>query len=192
MNYRSIVCYDKLNEKLNTENWSSVYNALTPSLAFNNFIDTLKMHSLNFSKQISIKSNNLKLKPWMTNRLLKIINVKKKLSKKLKNNGNNALMLKRLNTLSEDAKKETFLAKQTYFDRIFDKNNDVKTHWKNINELTGKSQQSVDIHKIMVDNGVSSDTKVIANVLNDFFVNIGNNSSIEGTASIINSNQPFF
>lgn len=189
-NSRTIVCYEKLNEKLYTENWSSVYNARSPSLAFNNFIDTLKMHSSNFSKQISYKSKHYKLKPWMSNRLLNKINVKKKLCKKFKNNVNNTQLLKRLDTLTKVAKQETVLAKLTYFNRIFDKKNDIKTHWKNINELTGKSLQSLDIQQIMVDNGLSSDTKVIANVMNDFFVNIGYNSSVR-TATIINSNQSF-
>lgn len=66
-------------------------------------------------------------------------------------------------------------AKSSYYQRIFSVNN-AKQLWSRINELLGKRAGIDKQYKLEVDGRQISDTKEIANVFNNFFSSIGENT----------------
>lgn len=94
---------------------------------------------------------------------------------------------KRLEKLSAKIRKNTESTKLNFFRNIFHKKNDTKSHWKHISNLTGKVKNSISIQSIISDNGLTKDTKKIADVLNNFFVGVSNTNWTNSTHTSDNS-----
>ena len=63
---------------------------------------------------------------------------------------------------------------------------DLKKTWSLINSLTGKNNKSNNITEISVNNRNISNSKLIAEAFNEYFVNIGPNLASEATEETMN------
>ena len=116
--------------------------------------------------------------PWITKGLLRSINTKNKLCKKLQKclNQSKRISLEiKLKSFKKVFRRTCNLAKTNYYKKLFEKTkNDSRKMWSNINLLiNGKGKKAKEISKIfIVDGEPITDRKIIANKLNIFFVDI--------------------
>jgi len=108
--------YAKLNEFLRYENWENVYSMNDVSLAYANFINTLKNYIDLSQTTIRPKTNLIKkLKPWISDSLAKRIDLKNKLGRKLSKHPNNLSLKQRFKNLASDIKREIPKIKDEYY-----------------------------------------------------------------------------
>ena len=147
-------------------------------MSYNNFIHILTSNlnlTIPLQKPNSRNRKRIPKNPWITKSLLRSINRKNKLFYKQKINPstrNRTQYVRYRNVLTSSLRAST----QLYFSRQFEKHKfDMKSTWKVINEAL-KSKNDTDppkyIHK---NNRKIDDPSDMAEVFNDFFVNIGPN-----------------
>ena len=176
--------YSKLSEEALVNEVSSIdWNMLfaknqDPSYLFDTFYNKI---SQLIDKHIPIKQisrNELKLrsKPWITSGIKKSISVKNKLYKKhLKTKSEHyhkkfKLYRNKINHLLK-------LSKKMYYNCYFLQNsNDPKRIWNGIKEIINCNQkESRRISKLSDNNSELTDSKQIANALNNYFTKVGSN-----------------
>ena len=156
--------------------WSAVYNERNANSSFENFMNIL---TTNFNVFIPLhrrtRSNYKKIprQPWITKSLLRSINKKNKLFckyRKASSDINKSRYTRYRNTLSSTLR----LAKKLYFSKQFDKYKfDIKSTWKVINTALKAKTDSNSPNHIIQDGRHIDDPVAMAEVFNDFFVNLG-------------------
>ena len=125
-------------------------------------------------KKLSRKEIKLRDKPWINNRILKMMRIRDRVLKKLKKKAtddNLKLYKKFRNRVANEIKE----SKTRYFHNYFSTNSqNMKKLWSGIKTLIShKSSNSFSINKIKDKEGsVTSDPCKISNIFNDFFVNV--------------------
>ena len=77
------------------------------------------------------------------------------------------------NTINRDIK----LSKKSYYSQYFNEcKHNMKKTWKGINELINTRSSLNNINQLNLNNNIITDPKLIANSINDFFVNVGPNT----------------
>ena len=129
----------KFNENVSNTNWSSLLDE-DPNMAYNNCIDKYsRIYNACFPLK-AIKSKPLKNRssPWISPRLLKFINNKNQLHKKIIRSpslSNERIYKSHKNKLNHLIR----LAKRKYYDTKFESaKNDLRTTWKLLNEVINK------------------------------------------------------
>ena len=118
-------------------------------------------------------------KPWISESLQISIDNKNNLYKYLLTH-NNPDLKKKYNKMKKILKKTVFRAEQNFYGRLFTKfQNSSRKIWGLINGITCRKKRDKNtINTIKMANGTStSDPKIIADTLNDYFTNIGQNLS---------------
>ena len=149
-----------------------------------NFVD-LQNHIMNCInlhaplRERTLKEKKFQDKPWITNSMVTSMSNRDRLYTYLQNHYDPTLQRK-YNKIKKTLKKVIFAAKCKFFQNKFSlyQNNSKRT-WRTINEVTSrKKRDKKTIQTIKMANGqCTSDAKIIANTLNDYFVNIGVNMS---------------
>ena len=125
-------------------------------------------------KRRSRKEMKLKYKPWINNRIQKMMRIRDKILQKMKKQqtpDNLNLYKKFRNRVSNELKE----SKERYFHNYFSVNiQNMKKLWSGIKTIIShKSSTSSSINKIKGKNGnVTSDPSKMSNILNDFYVNV--------------------
>ena len=127
-------------------------------------------------------------KPWISASIQRSINNKNNLYVYLQSHSNPSLQRK-YNKMKKLLKKVLFAARARYLERQFDffQNNSKKT-WRLINEITCRKKRTRNfIESLKLSNeNITRDPKLIADSLNNFFVNIGTNMSNQLPPSHLN------
>ena len=130
-------------------------------------------------KTVKFDKHKHKLRPWITQGIIRSIKKRDKLYKRLKSidpNSNEYDQLKiNVHTYNNIIKKTIRNVKFAYYANMFEKNkNDSKQSWKLINSLIHSSKNKKQFTKFFVVNGchISNDAE-IANHFNGFFSSIG-------------------
>jgi len=153
-----------------------------PNRNYNIFIDHIKNLKQNIMPRKRVKFNRKKHRknPWMTTDILKSINSKDKLYKKLKHtspdNPDFIPMKINLNTYKNIIRRSIYEAKKTYYYDTFHRySNDIKKTWQTINGILNKknNKHSYPTEFNLGDGNISSDNKTIENAFNQFYINIG-------------------
>lgn len=171
--------YNNLCSLLENENWSCVYDCNNVDDAFNMFVSVLQKAvdlSKSFKKKPTCRTR--KLKPWITDGLVKSINIRDKIHQKMKKYPNNINLRNNFNKLQVKINKWVVETKNRYYENMFRTNaNNTKQQWKLINELTGKSSPSRNSIQLENDEGLVADPIMVAQQFNSFFVNVPNTLS---------------
>ena len=168
-------------EKLNNTNDSNV------QANYEVFARCLKHAKDKHLPKKKVKYNKKKHKQckWMTNSILKCINIKDKLYKTLiqTDRENQDLYLRLRNefqTYRAMLRRSIREAKRLYYIRIFNTyKNDIKKTWSVINESLKSSANSHMNNEFVVDNRTICNSDDIANLFNDYFINIGHRLSTQ-------------
>jgi len=168
---KSINVYDQLDKNVNS----------SPQRNYIIFSKLLKQAREKHLPKKLVKYNKKKHKrsAWMTDGILKSINIKDKLYKVLiQTDTTNVDLYHKLKqefiTHRSLLRKSIREAKRNYYARTFNiHKNDIKKTWSIINDTLNKKFKS-QIHKhFVVDNEVIDDPSKIADAFNDYFINIG-------------------
>ena len=160
---------NKINDLIPTENINVLFQQ------FLNCISEVINSHCPLTKR-SKKAQKLTLKPWITKGILKAYRTKKKLylkQLKTKSPTDKSKYKKYSNILTKV--KDT--SKSKHYQNLFTKSaHDIKKTWKNINDVIKyKKPTTNQIDSLRDENNVIiQDKKEICNIMNDYFVNIGN------------------
>ena len=125
---------------------------------------------------ISRKKAKQKMKPWITNGILKSISKKNSFYANFMHTKNqNALKMYKYyrNKINHLIRKSKYCHFKNYFS---DYSNNIKKMWYGIKTLTkGKKRSNETPSCIKVNNDLQNDPKIISNSLNSYFCNIANN-----------------
>ncbi|KAF9799073.1 hypothetical protein SFRURICE_008583 [Spodoptera frugiperda] len=163
---------------LKTVNWNNIMpKDQNMNENYKAFHDTLT-NILNKSIPIRrIKIKNTYKKYWLT-KSIKISCKNKRLLKTLKIKANNPIITNYYRKYEKILKQIITTAKKIqYINKINKSNNKVKTMWSIINERTNKTFKKERTNlRLQVNNKIISEPKQIANIFNNFFTSIGEES----------------
>ena len=166
-----------LNFDLASETWDDIYNQQDVDDAYKLFYTKLKQcldKNIPYQK-VSKKRQNIR-NPWITKAILNSIHTKNRLFKQyIKNPGNtnyHVKFKKYMNKLNSVIKN----ARRNYYDEKFQKvKGDIASVWKVINNILGKGTKCNVPNEIQYDETFVSDNKGVANLLNQYFCEVGPN-----------------
>ncbi|VEN39377.1 unnamed protein product, partial [Callosobruchus maculatus] len=170
---KQFVDNNKLLKNTANESWSGVYMADNLETATNIFIHKFKAIIENSTNTIKMKRNEIKRNPWVTKKVLKLINEKNdmhKLSKKYPTEENIAKYKDQKNKVETAIK----AAKKEYCqNKIRSANGDSSVLWKTVKEFTD-IRNTGNIKEIRaVDGNVINDPQKIANCFVEHFNSVG-------------------
>jgi len=129
-------------------------------------------------KKLTPKEVKLNGKPWISNELIKMINIKNKLFYRKKRQPNNENVKRLYNIFRNRVNRELNKSKKDYYSKYFEDNKkNSKKIWEGIRSIINLSNsKNNSISQLKVDEKSIDDPKEIASALNNFFVNIGPNT----------------
>ena len=159
------------------ENWTEIFDEKEDvNRAYELFLDRLISH---YNEHIPIRKrkNNRKNKirrPWITKGILTSIHTKNALFKQHILYPDNVMLHEKFkkyrNKLNAIIKRSR---KAYYFDKLQSASGQTSNTWEILNELLGKRKGKDFPMELKLDNKTTSDPKVMVNILNKYFVNIG-------------------
>ena len=87
--FKNYINYNKLRSVLKFENYYNIYDEDNIHIAVDLLINKLQLHINKCTNRIKIKHNEIKRNNWITNGLIKSINKKNDMHKKVKNDPEN-------------------------------------------------------------------------------------------------------
>lgn len=135
---------------------------------------------------------------WMNNKVKKLIKDKDYL-KRIKSLYPSVNNENKFQEVSRELNKAKKIARQNYYDHLFEHTKDSKATWNNINKVLGRNKKKkVLIRQLKMNNGHghTSDENQIVNELNEYFSTVGNKMAstiqISRNDSIYNFNTLFY
>ena len=153
-------------------------NCYSANKLFDNFISifTEVVNLFAPKRNATRKEKKLKLKPWLTPGLLKSIQTKNKMFKRLHKYSDNLVSSEKYKAYRNALNQLLRLAKQNYYHSVLSehKGNSQKV-WQVVNELAfTKNRTKLSPSKLVTSNGHTlTDEETIAEEFNSYFVNIG-------------------
>ena len=174
-NFKTEEFLDHLHIKLGNLFENNCYSA---NKLFGNFVSIFTEVVDLFAPQRNAtrKEKKLKLKPWLTPALLKSIQTKNKMFKRLHKNSDNLVLTEKYKAYRNALNRLLRLAKRNYYLSVLNehKGNSRKV-WQVVNELAfTKNRTRLLPSKLVTSNGHTfTDEETIAEAFNSYFVNIG-------------------
>lgn len=171
--------YDKLNEELGNETWNNVLCEVTTNESYESFISTFLSHLQRntHEKQMPQRAAEKKLKPWMTNYLLKCIRYRDHLFKQSKNNRYDTLLKSTAKSYSNHLKNLIKARKTEYYkSKLENAGVNLRKRWEVINEYTNRKKAKTPIYALKInDQTINAENEpiTVATAFNDFFTNNG-------------------
>ena len=170
----------RFKDLLNETDFLSIYEEICPDKSYNNFIEKCKNNfDIAFpSKKIKPNKEFVKRDPWMTLGLLTSLRTKSKLlNKKLKNP--TPENVQKHNIFNTQYNKLKRAMKINYYKTTIEANKHcIKSTWKTINQAIGKPNSKTSISQYFtINNNNISDRSEIAKEFNNYFSNIGRQTS---------------
>lgn len=157
---------------------ASDYNAAC-NVYLERFKENLEKHAP--MKQLSRRETKLAQKPWLTKGIMKSISKKRTFFKNFKEikdkKGNTDSIYKKYKFYRDLINKLKRNSKRNYYREYFNSNSkNIKETWKGINKLLNKHKSTK--KKIFLDdNGIITDSKMVANKFNQYFINVADKLS---------------
>nr|CAI5828919.1 unnamed protein product [Callosobruchus analis] len=171
---RQFVDNKKLVTEIEKETWLDIYACDSAELATNFFISKIQNAIRKSTNRIKIAHENRKRTPWITEKIIKMVNQKNALYIQTKNNPT-AESLEAYRKIKNEINKLIKDTKKKYYQIEIQKGgSDSNAIWKAINRLTEKRGQRKEIDQIKINEATTlNEPKEIAEYFCDFFTNIG-------------------
>ena len=127
------------------------------------------------TKKLSPKEVKLKLKPWITKDIQKLICVRDRLFARKKRQPENELVRNVYNKIRNKVSRELEKSKKEHYDAYFEEHNtNIKKTWEGIRKIVNvKKSTKFTISHLNINGKTVDDSTDIANSFNNFFVNVG-------------------
>ena len=151
-------------------------NCVDPNILMSDFVWRLdgctERHAP--TKKLSQKDIKLRLKPWITNEIRKLMRIRDRLFARKKSEPANVTVLNAYKRVRNKVKNEILKSKRKYHKSYFEKhNNDMKKTWEGIGKLVNvKKTTDFSISQLNVKGKIIDDPVSIANNFNNFFANV--------------------
>lgn len=170
---KKIVNHKKLLKIASKIDWSKYEFIQDPNIAIDTLVNDINycIHKATFTKLMNkVKAR----KPWITAAILKSIEHKELLYKIWVNNKQSQKLKTEYKIYEKILQKVLKAAKNSYeIDKAKKSSGDSKKLWTYINDKLGKKSKNPKIEKIKLNNEYATDPVLMADIFNDFFVNIG-------------------
>lgn len=167
--------YDKLNNLLSHMDWKDVFlsrNSVSDS--FNKFITILNL-CINQSRSLKTKwdKKRKKLKPWMTNSLLRMVNRKNFLYTNSKKEPHNETKKAEYTSFKNMLVNRLRMVKNEYYSSaLIENKNNPRNQWNVVNELIGRNKTKLDVILKDNDGNIIQDRNIVAGMFNEFFCTV--------------------
>lgn len=169
--------HNRLQHLLSGEKWENVYATNDVNQAYDQFVCRLLQYIEQASENVRISGKYKKIKPWITAGLVASIRKRDKLKALMLKNIGNLQILNEYKTYRNTINILIRKTKREYFmNKVNEHKYDMKKLWGTINESLNKSKTRGDI-RIKHEDILIEDNKTLANVMCDYFLNIGNKMS---------------
>jgi len=143
-------------------------------------IESAIIHSMNMhmeKREVKFNRKKHKQDPWITFEILRSINTKNKLYKKLKKTNTESPYYQQrkseFNVLRNNLRRIIRQAKKTYYTYQFDiHKNNIKKTWQTLGKALNKNNAKNSPDSIMIQGHPCTDKKVMANAFNNYFATI--------------------
>ena len=178
INYTQLKTIDesKLVDLLTKESWNGIIDEFNTDQATDKFVTTLQAHIRDCTTTKQIPHKKKKIKPWITAGLVQSIHKRDKLHNKVKKFPNNVSLLNYFKRYRNLCAKLITAAKENYYkQKLQSDNNDIKSIWNIVKDLSYKEKTNSDIRELVINNESITENGKIANELNKYFSSIGKN-----------------
>lgn len=180
----SRIDYVKLNNLLDTADWSDVYNKTDASLAFDTFFLKFNQMVLDAKVLVIKKQGSKKIKPWMNNFLAMRVKIKNKLYKNLKLHPNNDKLKSYYKKYRDKLQMEIQNTKMKYYSaRFVNVKGNSKALWNEVKAVTGQNVNKSDVEFLEVGDQKIYGVKEMTNAFNDHFLSIVDTLDIKNDIS---------
>ena len=126
-------------------------------------------------KKLNPKEIKLKLNPWMTPELLKLIRIRDRLFARKKREPDNLLVKQTYNRARNRVNRDIQKAKKEHYKSYFETHStNIKKTWEGIRKIVNvKKSANFTISQLNVKGKIIDDPTAIANSFNNFFANVG-------------------
>ena len=126
-------------------------------------------------KKLTHKEVKLKLKPWISPEISKLIRVRDKLFARKKRQPNNERVKELYNNVRNKVTRELKRSKKDYYSSYFvEHQSNIKKTWEGIRKIVNvKNPIAYSISQLNIDGRIVDEPKDIADNINNFFVNVG-------------------
>lgn len=175
--FKISIDYESFNKDLNEETWHNILDCEDVVRATNNFIDIYKMYLDRHTHTKKIKNSLQKIKPWISMAIIKSIRQRDALKIKLINQKNNIELKTQYRIYRNKLNKVIKAAKILHYKNKLNNNktNNLKETYKIISEVSNEKNKESSNIKLVHNNVEITDNKEIASIMNEFFINIGQN-----------------
>nr|CAI5855700.1 unnamed protein product [Callosobruchus analis] len=178
--------YLNLISNTSLEQWTEIYTSDTLESAINIFVGKIQTLIQISANKVKLKRSEIKRSPWITNKILKMIEVKSNMYKimKRKPTAENNQNYKQIKNKVESSIKA---AKKQYYEEKINKNgHDSSTLWKVIKNITNSEYKSSSIREIKSLQGdLTTNMQEVVNHFAEFYNSVG-----EDLANTIKNKQP--
>lgn len=166
----------KFESLISSLDFSSVLRLNNPTSILTNMVSMLKKVADSCSKTIIRHNSNIKLKPWISNKLVLLINKRKKIQLKCKKHPANKKLYNYYLKLCSRINDSIVSVKDNYFSRKFNEcGKDCKKTWSVVNDILCRNFSRTSIKRILsINSDILSDSVSIANDFGFYFSKIVN------------------
>ena len=150
-----------------------------PNYSFNNFFNSITYQLDEFApfKKVTKKEYNLMLKPWISKEILDKCKRRDLVLKNISRENNpvqKVILRTEYKNLRNEITKEKRDSKRSYYSSYFEKNKLKSSEvWKGIRSLVNIKASKISTIKLLNDDDLVSDPKIISNIFNNYFSTIG-------------------
>lgn len=172
----SFVCIPTLIEHLQTIDFQSILSETDLNVAFNEFYAKIK-DAIQESRKTARKQVENASQPWITNSLLKLINKKKKLIRRLNRSPYDDDLKSYVNTFKNRLTKKINMTRNNFYNKEMEAcGKNSKKIWGKINKHLGRNETNKKDINLQNDQGENiTDDSEKAQVLNTFFSTVAKN-----------------
>lgn len=174
--FKTFIDKNKIDHIFSTISWQPIYAISDPEIATNQFISVITKNLEKCTYKRLVKRRYTKIAPWVTNALLKSINLKNKMAQDVRKKPDNVILKNEYKNLRNRTNNMIVKAKYNYYkDQIENEQNNSKSLWNVVQQISMRKKQKVDIDSLIsLDTGeLLNDKKKIANQFNVAFVEMG-------------------
>lgn len=183
--YQTKFNFSGLLEELHLNSWGEVFCSVNPDTAYTNFVNALVQIICKYKTTVKVNRRNFKLKPWMSDSLLKLINRRNSILKKLYKNPSNTALKDNIDMLNSRIKILVPKTKEAYYKSKISEAIDLKSKWKVVNNVLNNSCNSNNITSIVIGDNDFRDPSKIANAFNDHFCKIPHTIIAENQENVV-------
>lgn len=167
--------YDSIRSSLDTITWENVLNDKDVNTAMTKLTEKINMSVIKYTTFRKLVHKKRKIKPWISENLVKCLHKRDKLHKQSTNSPNNIrlqIYYKKYRNICRSIVKQT---KEEYYRRKIEENTeDPKVLWNAVKEINNINRKpAAQIKQIKLNDTIKTEQIDIADTLNNYFADIG-------------------